>query len=65
MRRVAELAELAGDEIRDLDDLLQDGQRRRVPERHDFLAALELGEEEDLVDQGACVLDFRGTWPRS
>jgi DNA-binding response OmpR family regulator len=45
--------------LESLDDLLQDGQRRRVPERHDFLAALELGEEEDLVDQGACVLDFR------
>jgi two-component system alkaline phosphatase synthesis response regulator PhoP len=29
-----------------------------VPERYDFLAALELREEEDLVDQRARVLDF-------
>ena len=33
-------------------------QRVRAPERDDLLAALELGEEEDLVDQRARVLDL-------
>ena len=39
-----------------LDDLLEHGQRVRVAERDDLLAALELREEEDLVDQRAGVL---------
>ncbi len=38
--------------------LCQHGQRVRVAERDDLLAALELGEEEDLVDQRSGVLDL-------
>ena len=41
-----------------LDDLLEHRQRVRAAERDDLLAALELGEEEDLVDQRAGVLDL-------
>jgi hypothetical protein len=40
------------------DNLLEHGQGRRVPERDDLLAALELREEEDLVDQRSRVLDL-------
>ena len=40
-------------------DVLQHGERGGVPERYDFLAALELGEEQDLVDENAGVLDLR------
>ena len=38
--------------------LFQHRQRVRVAERDDLLAALELGEEEDLVDQRPGVLDL-------
>ena len=41
-----------------VDDLLEHRQRVRAPERDDLLAALELREEEDLVDQRARVLDL-------
>ena len=36
----------------------EDGKGVREPERHHLVAALELGEEEDLVDQLARVLDL-------
>jgi DNA-binding response OmpR family regulator len=39
-------------------DVLQHRQCGGVPERHDLLAALELREEEHLVDQGSGVLDL-------
>jgi len=44
--------------VEPLDHLAQDRERRGVAERDDLLAALELREEEDLVDQGAGVLDL-------
>ena len=34
------------------------GQRRGVPKRDDLASALELRQEEDLVDQGSGVLDL-------
>ena len=40
------------------DDLLEHRQRARAAERDDLAARLELGEEEDLVDQLARVLDL-------
>ncbi len=39
-------------------DTLEHWQGNGVPERHDLLATLELGEKEDLVDQQARVLDL-------
>ena len=41
-----------------VDDLLEHGERGRPAERHDLMAALELGQEQDLVDQRGRVLDF-------
>ncbi len=41
-----------------VDHLLEDGQRHGMAERHDLDSALELGEEEDFVDQRAGVLDL-------
>jgi DNA-binding response OmpR family regulator len=40
------------------DDALQHGQRCGMPERHDLLAALELGKEQHLIDERAGVLDL-------
>ena len=40
------------------DHLIEDRQRHRMAERHDLDPALELREEQDLVDQRAGVLDF-------
>lgn len=41
-----------------LQNAFEHRQRSRVTERHDLAAALEFGEEEDLVDQSAGVLDL-------
>ncbi len=40
------------------DHVMEDGQRHGMAERHDLHSALELREEQDFVDQGACVLDL-------